>query len=47
MLGLLLLAAGGLVGSRVFRSATEASFRQNTLRLLCTISVVGIARLII
>ncbi|WP_395152615.1 sulfite exporter TauE/SafE family protein [Ilumatobacter sp.] len=47
ILGLPLLAAGVLVGSRAFRSATQASFRQNTLRLLCTISVVGIARLII
>jgi uncharacterized membrane protein YfcA len=46
-LGLPLLAAGVLVGSRAFRSATDASFRRNTLRLLCTISVVGIARLIV
>jgi len=47
LLGLPVLIVGVIVGSRVFRSATEESFRKNTLRLLCAISVVGITRIFV
>lgn len=47
LLGLPVLIVGVIVGSRVFRSATEESFRKNTLRLLSAISLVGITRVFV
>jgi len=41
------MAAGVMVGSRMFRGASVESFRRSTLYLLLAISVVGLARLLI